>query len=513
MENILISVSKIFKQYPTRIIVYSILFTIAFNSYAYFDEISIINRAVNVSFGSILIYFFLSSMSIVPFFYLIFLSKKISYFLLPAILLITGLSLYFQITLDIKLDVNVLAAVIEANIEEFKFFINLQTITIIILISLISYLSVIFFANTKLHDEYHKSVFVCLVFTVCLIFLDGGRLKLIYPYNILDTSKQYISDKIFTPLILNDLSNYQYKIEKNSNNINIVFVIGESARSDHFSINGYSRLTNPNLKQIKNIVNYEKVTSCNVWTILAVPCLLTRNPNENSVLAVFKSLGFNTLWLGTQGSYSNIDSTFTRYLKDGNQAIIDGEIYGQHDQVLLTLLEQILSKNQDRKNMIVLHTLGSHFHYEDRYPREFMKFQPICKKKPLTTSMNHCTQEEIINSYDNSILYTDYILSRVIKILEHKNAMMIYISDHGESLGENGRYFHGNINAPEQKSVPLIFWFSNQYIKHFPQKYRALRSNRFKKTDYRYIFHSLLNCSGINSEIIDNKYNLCNNAL
>jgi glucan phosphoethanolaminetransferase (alkaline phosphatase superfamily) len=111
--------------------------------------------------------------------------------------------------------------------------------------------------------------------------------------------------------------------------------------------------------------------------------------------------------------------------------------------------------------------------------------------------------------YDNSILYTDYVLSEIIARLKNKNAILFYTSDHGESLGENGAYGHGGDNIPEQMTVPFFIWTSDAFNKNNPQMWQKILANDKKEINYKYLFHSVLDCSGIKSDIIDSNLSLC----
>ena len=162
---------------------------------------------------------------------------------------------------------------------------------------------------------------------------------------------------------------------------------------------------------------------------------------------------------------------------------------------------------------MVLHTKGSHFNYTSRYPREFAKYQPECEGVD-----GACSKAQLINSYDNSILYTDAFLARIISSLKDKKAILIYTSDHGESIDEN-RHFHATPKplAPiEQLQVPLLFWASDAYLTHparqkaFTQLQTAAKSPP-TGVGHANLFDSLLGCLGVSSNNggIDDKYNLC----
>jgi glucan phosphoethanolaminetransferase (alkaline phosphatase superfamily) len=315
-----------------------------------------------------------------------------------------------------------------------------------------------------------------------------------------------------------DISNLYQFSDLSDDNIVGVLVIGESARYDHFGINGYERNTTPLISKIPNLFSF-KASACANITYNSVPCMLTRFTGkeidrvmeESGFLSILTKLGFNTDWIGTQSLlqyFKSIDSN-TAY-DEVNMAILPGgsALYkmNDYDEVMLPYLENILTKQG--KKFIVLHTSGSHWNYAARYPENYKIFTPTCSSKSKI-DQSSCTIEELINSYDNSILYTDYILDQIIKLLTDKNAFMIYVSDHGESLGEDGVFAHGSHMTLEQTTIPLIFWSSNSFIEHHPKLLNNLSKRMNQNLSHDNIFHSTLDCAGIEGEIIDKSMSLC----
>lgn len=178
-----------------------------------------------------------------------------------------------------------------------------------------------------------------------------------------------------------------------------------------------------------------------------------------------------------------------------------------HDGLMLPYIEKLLEKQG--RQFITVQLSGSHWNYASRYPEEFTKFNPT-QKKNAKIDQASCTKEELINSYDNSILYTDFFLANLIDLLKNKNAFLIFASDHGESLGENGRLDHGSEFAPEQKEIPFMVWFSDSFKKNYPELVHAVNSHKGQIISHDYIFHSVLHCLGIESEVLDLNYSLCN---
>ena len=255
----------------------------------------------------------------------------------------------------------------------------------------------------------------------------------------------------------------------------IIMVVGETARADRFSLNGYHRETNPLLSK-EAIVNFTNVSSCGTSTSVSVPCMFSelgrkdyekdKALNQENALDILARNGVQVLWRDNNSSSKGL-ATRVKY-EDFKTPTLNPVCEGEcRDIGMLNGLDQYIAANKGKDMMIVLHQMGNHGpEYYRRYPKAFAKFQPMC----MTGELRDCSQEEIDNSYDNAILYTDYFLSEVIQLLkkydgEYETAML-YVADHGESLGEHGLYLHAApyIMAPEaQTHVPAILWVGQHF--------------------------------------------------
>lgn len=304
----------------------------------------------------------------------------------------------------------------------------------------------------------------------------------------------------------------------------VVVVIGESARHDHMSLLGYEIETTPLLDKEPNVFGF-KGTSCNTSTKLSLACMFVReggvedrgSPSEqftyeNHVFSVFKKLGFSSDVLAMQseaGFYVRWDADSVKIREQiGAEASLNGNAIID-DMLLVEQMEQSISQKSGQ-HLVILHQKGSHFNYASRYPETFSKFLPDCKNM-------HCDPESMINSYDNSIAYTDYFLFSLLEKLRGKKALLLYASDHGESL-ENGKHFHASPKdaAPaEQFNIPVIMWASDLLLqdKLFAEGFDALRRHESAGETVRQveIFESLLGCMGIKSDGngIRNRNNWC----
>ena len=250
----------------------------------------------------------------------------------------------------------------------------------------------------------------------------------------------------------------------------VIVVVGETARADHFSLNGYARETNPLLAKEKDLVSFSQISSCGTSTAISVPCMFSiigrdgfdvsnSNTTEN-VLDIVAKADISVLWRDNNSDSKGVADRipYVSFKNQDTNPVCDDEC--RDEGMLYGLQEYIDAQEQDI--LIVLHQMGSHGPaYSKRYPSEFETFTPACQ----TSELSMCSNQEIINAYDNTILYTDSFLAKVIGFLKHNTpryeTAMIYVSDHGESLGENNVYLHGMpyMFAPEaQTHVPLMVW-------------------------------------------------------
>ncbi len=288
----------------------------------------------------------------------------------------------------------------------------------------------------------------------------------------------------------------------------LVFVLGETARSQNFSLNGYERPTNPLLAK-ENITSFTHVTSCGTSTAESVPCMFShlgraayvkREQDFENLLDVLQHAGYAVLWMDNQsGCKDQCDRV--PHTNTSNLQVPDHCEGGEcRDTVMLARIDSELAKlpaeRRARGTVVVLHQMGSHGPaYFKRTPAEFKKFAPECQD----TSLSPCDRAQVVNAYDNTIVFTDYFLSRVIGWLKSQEKSstpaMLYVADHGESLGEKNIYLHGlpyAVAPVEQKTVPLITWLSPGFEQLSRVSTRCLNAERHKPLSHDNLFHSVL---------------------
>ena len=296
-----------------------------------------------------------------------------------------------------------------------------------------------------------------------------------------------------------------------------VLVIGETARAANFSLNGYARDTNPELSKITGLINYSRVFSCGTATAQSLPCMFSgvgraafdqRQPGaQQGLLHLLQRAGFSVLWRENQGGCAGVCKGIpTEFMEQaGTRKLF--EIGESRDENLVAGLQEKFDAIPGHA-VIVLHMLGSHGPaYHKRYPPAFGRFEPACKE----SQFSRCTRAEIISAYDNTIVYTDFVLAKLIELLQANDragtpSSMIYVSDHGESLGEGNMYLHGlpYAIAPDvQKHVPMMVWLSPllQAERHIDGG--CLGRSRHEPLSHDHFFHSVLGLLDVGTSVYD----------
>ncbi|MDX1373979.1 MAG: phosphoethanolamine--lipid A transferase [Burkholderiales bacterium] len=289
----------------------------------------------------------------------------------------------------------------------------------------------------------------------------------------------------------------------------VIMVVGETARADRFSLNGYARETNPELRKA-GAVSFTNVWACGTSTAVSVPCMFALDgergmrvgdAGRENLLDVLRHAGVNVLWRDNNSDSKGVALRvpYQNYRSPKLNPVCDIEC---RDEGMLSDLQRYIDAHPKGDIFVVLHQMGNHGPaYYRRYPESFERFKPACRSDDLS----RCSREEIDNAYDNAILYTDHFLGQAVALLERNNAhfetALFYVSDHGESLGEGGLYLHGlpRLIAPDtQVHVPLVMWFGpNNDDVDLP----ALARKRATRFTHANVFHTVLGFLEIESAI------------
>ncbi len=280
----------------------------------------------------------------------------------------------------------------------------------------------------------------------------------------------------------------------------IIMVLGETARADRFSLNGYARDTNPQLREA-GAISLTNVWACGTSTAVSVPCMFAldgesrsaaRGTGRENLLDVLQHAGVNVLWRDNNSDSKGVALRvpYEDYRSPKLYPVCDLEC---RDEGMLGDLQRYIDAHPSGDIFIVLHQMGNHGPaYYRRYPAAFERFKPACRDDDLS----RCSRDEIDNAYDNAILYTDHFLAQTIALLERNDAhfetALFYVSDHGESLGEGGLYLHGmpKLIAPDtQVRVPVVLWFGKNFD---DVDLPALQKKRDVRFTHANIFHTVL---------------------
>jgi len=321
-----------------------------------------------------------------------------------------------------------------------------------------------------------------------------GSLQNRLPYNVVYSISEYQKRPSLT------LNQVMPDLEYHKDSLVMILVLGESVRADHLGINGYHRNTTPGLDTITDIISFTKLKTAHTYTAASLPQILTdqgqvvKDTVYTSVYSILNSADFQTYWLGNQTlerGYAPIVAT------NDSVVLIDAfknvfSFNKRKDEDLLPPLKAILPNSA--RNVISLHMIGSHWWYEDRYEDKHRRFTPVIDSKYIP-SLN---PDQLINSYDNTIVYMDEFLSHIIDALTQLKipSVLVYISDHGEQLGEGGKWLHAQAGEAA-KNPAYLMWFSKKYQKRYPKKVEALTSQIHDTSTTDRVFYDLLNLLGI----------------
>jgi lipid A ethanolaminephosphotransferase len=300
----------------------------------------------------------------------------------------------------------------------------------------------------------------------------------------------------------------------------LVFVLGETVRAQNWGLNGYIRQTTPRLAAMKDVINFPDVESCGTSTAVSVPCMFSpygrhdydakKIRSHQSLLHVLQHAGVQVLWRDNQSGCKRVcDGLEFESMADATDpALCNGKRC--FDEILLADLQARIRPDV-RDRIVVLHMLGNHGPaYYQRYPPAFRRFTPTCD----TEQLGNCSRQEIVNSYDNAVLYADHVLARTIDLLRNHadyDTALIYVSDHGESLGENRLYLHGvpRAIAPSQQTrVPMVMWFSPGFARQEGLDLECMRHIADEPASHDNLFPTILGMFQVQTGIYDPKLDL-----
>ena len=444
-------------------------------------------------------------------FLIFFLSRLVGKILLVLFFLINAVAVYFINTYSVIIDESMIGNVLNTNYSESSSFFSIKLVLYVVFLGI---LPSIFIIKAKIITvtvkKFLVSISLTLLFLLTLAFANAsnwlwidknsktlGGLAMPWSYAV-NIPLFYIHQfkKNEKEILLPDAT-----IKDNQKSV-VILVIGESARSENFSLYGYPKNTNPLLSKIPNVSHFN-ATSDATYTTAGVKSIV-EHENTDELYEILPNYLYrnnvDVIWRTTNWgeppvhikNYQNREVLMPNCKGDGCD----------YDGILLSGLKEQILASKKNKILIVLHTSTSHGPtYSKKYPAQFEIFKPVCN----SVELGNCSHTELVNAYDNTIVYTDYLLANVIKDLkqlqEYKSAM-IFVSDHGESLGENNLYMHGlprSIAPKQQYEIPFIVWTSDNSA-------RQMKPNKILTQNY--VFHSVLNFLNIQSPVYKEQMNI-----
>ena len=515
-----------------RLILLSALFLALFGNFSFFKNVLgvyTLNIDTFLPLLSLALFLYLSFV----FMLLLFSSKYTTKALLITIFLISSFTTYFMDNYHIVIDDSMIRNAAQTNLDEsldlLSFKLLLYVVFLGIFPSLYVYKANILFQGLK-KNLLHKILLIFIILsTLALLLFSFSKFYTSFfrehkplryyvnPLYAIYSGAKYMSSSLATEnSVLKPMGEDAHFIPQAHQREGvktelIILVVGEAARADRFSLNGYEKQTNPLLEQ-EEIFNYTNIHSCGTSTAHSVPCMFSYFDREEydddkgrsyeNVLDVLQHGDVNILWRDNNSDSKGVALRveYEDFKTSQTNPVCDTEC---RDVGMLHGLKNYITQHQGEDILIVLHQMGNHGpRYYKRYPKEFERFTPVCK----TNQLEECSQEEVSNAYDNAILYTDYFLFEVIKFLKrydktHETAM-IYMSDHGESLGEKGLYLHGMpyfIAPEEQTHIPTLMWFGEGMDIDVERKKIALTTDKEFSQDN--LFHTLLGTFEVDTQL------------
>lgn len=522
-----------------KLILYSsVIFTLFYN-FSFFKNV--INT---YGFSGLNIIYILSTavllVSLIAFIISIFSSKYTTKPILITLFIISAFTAYFMDSYGVVIDTEMIRNSLQTNLNES---LDLLSFKLVLYVVFLAILPTYFVYKVKINYKSFKSeaftklktlvllliIILVIIFSFSKFYTSFFREHKPLRYNVnpifwIYSIGNYINKSYnAAPTTLQEIGKDAKVVEPESHYKElIILVVGEAARADRFSINSYEKETNPLLKK-EDIINFPNMYSCGTSTAHSVPCMFSifgkdgysykKGVSTQNILDVLKNTkDIAILWRDNNSDSKGVALRVDHedYKTSKTNTICDEEC---RDEGMLVGLDDYIQKNKGRDILIVLHQMGNHGPaYYKRYPKEFERFTPVCK----TNQLEDCTKEEIENAYDNAILYTDYFLSKTINFLKlysktHETALF-YMSDHGESLGENSIYLHGMPYAIAPKAQKHIASFLYLGDGEMSEDYDKTKIDVNKEFSQDNLFNTLLGLFEVETNVYKKDMDILNDA-
>ncbi|PHR73193.1 MAG: hypothetical protein COA67_03235 [Lutibacter sp.] len=440
------------------------------------------------------IHFLLLQFSFFGILYFLSINKYIFYVGFSILFISLSFLGFYKYSLDLSVTKSMIEAISETSLLVSVDLISIPFIAYVLFVGLVLYFVIKKYKKIKVNQLKSPLIILAILGIATYFIIESYRhntFKSRLPYVAFNSVIEFFEEDHIQLLPINN------NVKAIVNDINFIFILGESVRADHIQLNGYNRETSPKLSKRKNVISYSDLYTPLTHTVASVKQLLTNQSvndvvKSNEVYSLFSILNatdYKTSWIGNSTivkSYAPIIRSNKnvelidkfRSIMSFNKAL-DEEMLQPFDSVLKT------TKNQ----FITLHMTGSHWWYENRYSDEFRKFTPVTDSKHIPS----LEAEQIINSYDNTLVYLDNFIDTVISSVEktHTKSIVMYVSDHGEILGEGGKWLHAQ-ESEVSKNPAMIVWYSDELFSAYPKSVSALIKNKEKRVSADFFYHSIL---------------------
>ena len=448
-------------------------------------------------YSTYLLHLLVLQFTVFGFLYLLALSRWVFVLLFPIIFIILSLAGYFVYFQDIAISHSVIRATMETKPD---IALELLSWPLMLYVSL-AFTAVFLIVKLRLKTQHpfrSPLTILALIGIVGFYALENykyGILTRRLPYNIQVATSEYFNENKLA------LHAVKQELKSNSNEIKVVFVLGETVRADHMQLNGYKRNTNPLLSKRRNVISFANTYTPKTYTAESVQQLLTNasfsddfSQPKYSLIDVLNHANVQTNWIGNQTP----EISYEVFIKQcRTQTILDPfhselSFKKAYDLAMLAPFRTVFTAQP--RQFTTLHMMGSHWWYETRYPNAFRKFLPVIKSKNIASN----SQQEMVNSYDNTILYLDYFLNQTITLMEQDKGetLLIYLSDHGELLGENNQWLHAQA-AKSVSNPAMVIWYSDAFAAKHPEWILRLDEIKKQKLDLEFLFPSILGLFGV----------------
>jgi len=445
--------------------------------------------------------------------YLLALNKTVFKVGFPVLVFLSAILAYFRYALAISLTPSLLNSVLDNDLKTSIDLISLPLIAFVA-VNLIMAILFVLYRSKKITIS---QPFTHLTIALTLLLLTVGIKSRItapiqhrIPFCISYSIKNYFINKA---AIQKDRSDQTADAVSLTDSLIVVYVQGESLRADHLHLNGYLKQTTPQLDQ-DSVISFSNIYNPYTTTDESLPYILSDADSlhpqfaytHRSFISFFNRCGYASYWIANQEPatafmYFTKEAAHTIHINEG-KTVYNFEPYTWLDTQMDSSVRRIVQQRSGN-SLLILHTIGSHWWYKAHYSKQFEKFRPVIESRNILSS----TTEQLINTYDNTVLQTDAFLHDLIQQLKGKKAILIYLSDHGEALGENGHWLHATDASPIHYPACIV-WMSDSYKAAFPEREAILTANKNKYFNSSFLFHSILDAAMIKTRIFKPQFSI-----